>query len=738
MMGSFLEQLMQINRWRLVMKGIFIFVITLSLWLQSSSSSKAQSGGLYNMSYLFFNSLSSYVTQVDQTKGSLRMVSPNYFDVTSDGKLDITWKLQTSFISEMHRRGIKVVPFLANHWDITAGINGLKNRDQLARDVAAAIEQYNLDGVDVDIEGLGTVYKDAHTDFIRLLRQYIPSNKEVSVAVAANPNNWKTGWQGFYDYPALAQIANYLMIMAYDESWESTESPIGPVSSISFFERSVQFAINSGVPREKIVCGLPFYGRMWKLDGPTLENKSITGMGIGINRVEQLTAQFNGSLQFDEKTQSAFAKFTIPSGMYAFIGSTKLTEGDYIIWYDNEKSIKTKLLIPVKYGIKGTGSWALSLESPSMWDYYSVWLNGQNLAPFWVDNGMMGLTNSDNVNLLDIASENGKIVRTLPRDVNVKIVGASANNWYPVQLSDGTEGFINSTSIDPFQRFSGKDRFEVAGNIAKMGWQDSADTVFLSNYNAFADALAASPLAYAENAPILLTQRDALNTETQEVIKGLNPKKVIIIGGTGSVGNNVVTALQAMGINTIDRIGGKDRFEVSANIAKRLGLRTTAIVADGMNFPDALSIAPYAARNGFPILLANKNILPTQTKDALTTQGIQQTIVVGGEASVGSNVYNQLPVPKRISGKDRYEVSVNVIRDLNLSPQSAFIATGLSFADALTGSVLAAKLNAPLLLTNPTQLPTATKEVITKKGIIGFNILGGLSSVGEPVYNALR
>lgn len=215
-------------------KLIFSFIFILLITMKCSSPTNSQST-FFNMSYIYFGSLNSYVDQVDKTKGSLDVVSPNYFDLTKEGALDITWRLQTSFISEMHNRGIKVVPFLANHWDSTAGINGLQHREQLAKDVAAAIQKYNLDGVNVDIEGVNHVYRDAHTDFIRLLRQYIPNDKEVSVAVAANPNGWSTGWHGFYDYHNLGRYADYLMIMAYDESWESPDSPIGPVSSLSFF-----------------------------------------------------------------------------------------------------------------------------------------------------------------------------------------------------------------------------------------------------------------------------------------------------------------------------------------------------------------------------------------------------------------------------------------------------------------------------------------------------------------------
>ncbi|MDQ0255754.1 spore germination protein YaaH [Evansella vedderi] len=360
---------------------IFIAFLTIGAYQFSAQTEK------FNMSYIFFGNPSTYIQQVDDTKGSLYVASPNYFDINKNGDLEIIeWRINTSFINEMHRRGKKVVPFLANHWDITAGVNGLEKRDKLARDIAAAIERYNLDGVNVDIEGVprsgnhsGVTrnYRDEHTDLIRLLRQYIPKHKEVSVAVAGNPNGWTTGWHGFYDYKGMAQHADYLMIMAYDESWASPDSPIGPVSSLSFFERSLQFAINEGVPKNKIVNGLPFYGRIWKLDGPTLEGRNITGQGLSSRRVAPLVRQFNGRVHFDNRSQTPYATFTIPSGQEAFLGTTKLTRGEYVIWYENERSIKAKLQLIPKYGIKGTGSWALTHETPDTWNYYTLWLNGR-------------------------------------------------------------------------------------------------------------------------------------------------------------------------------------------------------------------------------------------------------------------------------------------------------------------------------------------------------------------------
>ncbi len=352
-----------------------MIIATFALTFLHQSTPSHSQNEKFNMSYLFFGSPSTYITQVDKTKGSLDVVSPNYFDITETGDLAITWKLQTSFIDEMHRRGIRVVPFLANHWNKTAGKKALDRRDELAQEIANAVIKYKLDGVNVDIEGVDSSYRSQHTDFIRLLRKYLPADKEVSVAAAANPNGWNTGWHGFYDYYELSKYVDYIMIMAYDESWESPDSPIGPVSSIQFFERSVQYAINRGVPKDKIVAGLPFYGRMWKLDGPTASGKSITGMGLSSTRVEDLVDKFGGKVTLDDVTQSSFATFSIPQGQSYFINTTELTAGNYIIWYDNEPAIKAKLRVPSKYGIKGTGSWALNHETPETWDYYSLWLN---------------------------------------------------------------------------------------------------------------------------------------------------------------------------------------------------------------------------------------------------------------------------------------------------------------------------------------------------------------------------
>ena len=88
----------------------------------------------------------------------------------------------------------------------------------MSDEIAAAIEKYNLDGVNVDIENLTEQDRGKVCSFIRQLRWKIPPEKTVAVSVAANPG-LTSGWYGSYDYEELAKYSDYLMVMAYDEHY---------------------------------------------------------------------------------------------------------------------------------------------------------------------------------------------------------------------------------------------------------------------------------------------------------------------------------------------------------------------------------------------------------------------------------------------------------------------------------------------------------------------------------------
>ncbi len=327
----------------------------------------------FNMSYLYFGSPSAYSQRVQQTQGALDEISPNYFNLNADGTLQFTGSGCASFVEEMHQQGIRVVPFLSNHWDRALGQKALENRKQLAEQIAQAVVQYDLDGIHVDIENVTHQEQDAYVEFVALLRRKLPKDKVVAVAVAANPNGYTQGWHGSYDYKHLGESADYLMLMTYDEHYQGG-SP-GPVASRSFQERSIQYALNY-VPAEKLVLGLPFFGRIWS-DSGSLMN----GHGVSETQIESLLADYRGTVSPHAASGSVRASITVTAqDKKPVINGVTLTAGTYTIWYEPEESRKALLSLVEEYGLLGAGSWSLGQESASTWDYYALWLNGWTFA----------------------------------------------------------------------------------------------------------------------------------------------------------------------------------------------------------------------------------------------------------------------------------------------------------------------------------------------------------------------
>ncbi len=322
--------------------------------------------------YLFGGTTGEYLNAISITKNSIKTICTDSFEVSEDGNLIIApeFKLNERFIESVHEMNIKITPFLTNNWDRASGFAALDNRENLSNQLLQAVQDYNLDGVNIDIENVTEKYRAQYVDFIRMLREKLPENKTISVAVVANPSGWTTGWHGSYDYKTLSEYSDYLLVMAYDESYQGSEE--GPVSSSSFFKRSIEYALNEGVPKDKIVAGIPFFGRYWK------EGQGVGGLGIADIDVENLLANYTSNSTFDEATKSAFANVIITpqEPEPEIFGSRKLTAGIYNIWYDNQESTRYKLETINDYDLKGVGAWALGQEIPEIWDFYTDVLNG--------------------------------------------------------------------------------------------------------------------------------------------------------------------------------------------------------------------------------------------------------------------------------------------------------------------------------------------------------------------------
>lgn len=296
---------------------------------------------------------------------------------------------------------------------------------------------------------------------------------------------------------------------------------------------------------------------------------------------------------------------------------------------------------------------------------------------------------------------------------------------------------LNFTTGAEFDRLSGPSRYETSVEISKFGGSH-ADYVVLATGEDFPDALCAAPLATKYGAPILLTRKSSLPIVVENEIDRLNPNEVFLVGGTGVISDSIKAVLQNKGIK-VTRISGVNRYETSLEIAKYVNSSEQEIcVVTGANYPDALSIAAYAGDRQIPIILTDKNKLSDKIKSYITSKGITKSYVIGGAGVVSDNVLSSLPNGERIFGSNRYETNFEVLARFPFFYGETYIATGESFADALSGAALAGTFNNPIILVsnsmpdNIVNLLRENREMMKMK-----KILGGTGAVSDSIINRI-
>ena len=286
----------------------------------------------------------------------------------------------------------------------------------------------------------------------------------------------------------------------------------------------------------------------------------------------------------------------------------------------------------------------------------------------------------------------------------------------------------------------GKARQDVAANISKTYFPNAKKVIVVQN-KAYADSMSAMNISQG-NIPILYTGRDTLFSVTMREILRVPREEIIVMGGENSVSNKVFRELQGLSSAKVTRIGGADRFEVNRNSAKYMPNSTTAVIASGMIYTDALSSVPYAHALHAPILLVSKNSVPQAVKDVLYDR-MTSAVIVGGKSTVSEATKLQLEKIigtsiERIGGANRYVVSAAIASRLQ-NVQHAIITSGELWSDALVAGPMAQRLNAPVLLTPYGGLREgAYNYLLAHPDLKSVITVGGRGSIGQGVHNQVK
>ena len=303
-----------------------------------------------------------------------------------------------------------------------------------------------------------------------------------------------------------------------------------------------------------------------------------------------------------------------------------------------------------------------------------------------------------------------------------------------------------SKNVLNVEEIVGSTRYETATKLSKYKF-DKANTVVITNGFSLADGLTVTPLASYLKAPILLTTLNDIPNETIREIERLGADNIIIVGGEGVVSKKVEEKLNKMGINKIERLGGKTRYETSLAIAKYIDENCydveNVVVAGGFGEADALSIASVSGRENMPIILSTKDEITSETHQWLKSEKLKNAYIVGGDGVVSEKVITEVnkitsnDVSKnRLGGKNRYETNASIIEKFyDDKLDKAYITKGFELVDALSAGPVAALDSSPVIISN-NDLSKEQESVLSKKSSSEIIQIGG--GVSKNVLESLK
>ncbi len=298
-------------------------------------------------------------------------------------------------------------------------------------------------------------------------------------------------------------------------------------------------------------------------------------------------------------------------------------------------------------------------------------------------------------------------------------------------------------SVSPFSgaftRLAGANRYSTSIKISQR-YEAGVPAVFISTGANFPDALSAAAAAAGLGAPLILSAPEGLSGATVSEIKRLRPKAVYIVGGTGAVSKKVEQQATAAAGVKASRVEGGNRYSTSQRLVDRFFTRADfAVIATGSGFADALAASGVAGAKQAPVILVDgaKGSVPASVISQLTKLGTKTVLIAGGAGAVSVGIENQLKNAglrvDRKGGADRYATAalINAAYFPSGSADIAFIATGASFPDALSGAALAGRIGAPLYTTTPTCMPSAVADAVGALSPKQRVVFGGTGAVGD-------
>lgn len=307
------------------------------------------------------------------TKG-INVISPAWFALTDN---DGTYRNLSSadYVKKAHEKGMEVwilVDDFSDNMSIGQVLGKNSVRQKLVENLISDVQAVHADGINVDFEYISD---SCGVDFIQFLRELSIRCREEGLVLSVDNAN-PTFVKYCYDMKEQGRLADYVVLMGYDEHWQGSEA--GSVASLPFVENGILAALEM-VPEEKIISGLPFYSRVWtevpeqfaasgaeiREDGNSEYGRySLDSVALSMDEIVNLVEKAGAAPEWDEDIGQYYVE--IP-----------LEHGKQRIWMEDIRSLETKLDMVSGYSVAGIAFWRIGMDSSEVWDSISAYLEKQ-------------------------------------------------------------------------------------------------------------------------------------------------------------------------------------------------------------------------------------------------------------------------------------------------------------------------------------------------------------------------
>lgn len=307
---------------------------------------------------------------VNEVGQYLSYLAPFSYQVKADGSFAPI--LDEPMITAGRRYRIAPLMVITNFADgnfDTPLVDGILNNDAvqntLIQNVLQNMRTKGYYGLNIDFERISPQNREAYNAFLRkVVAALRPQGYPTCVCLAPKTSGYASGaWHGAHDYPAVGQIADFVILMTYEWGWSG--GPPYAVAPVDQVEAVVRYAV-SVMPAVKVIMGMPLYGYDWQLPymprGPWARRVSPP-------EAVALAARYGAQIQFDTKTQSPFFNYIGEGGQ------------QHVVWFEDARSVRAKLLLVNKYGLRGVSYWVLGVPFPQNWLVLSDMFNIEKLVP---------------------------------------------------------------------------------------------------------------------------------------------------------------------------------------------------------------------------------------------------------------------------------------------------------------------------------------------------------------------